>query len=137
MAAAGADWKVRMGVLVRDELYHYGVLGMKWGVRRTHEDYVNAHTRKSVRSMSTKELRDRTNRLQAENQYRAAKRDNSAVRRAVTSFIKASGLITASVAAYKVYDKYAKAVYDKYAKAVIDKAADKIPLDFTIDDIQK
>jgi hypothetical protein len=66
-------------------LIHYGILGMKWGIRRTpeqlarargrsttdepHEDYKKAHTSKSIKSMSDAELRNRLNRLQMERQY--------------------------------------------------------------------
>jgi len=66
-------------------LIHYGILGMKWGIRRTpeqlarargrsktykpHEDYKKAHTPKSIKSMSDFELRNRLNRLQMERQY--------------------------------------------------------------------
>lgn len=57
---------------------------MKWGRRKTrtnssstktpkniplHEDYVSAHDRKSVKSMSDQELRTRINRLNMEQQY--------------------------------------------------------------------
>lgn len=73
-----------------DELQHYGIQGMKWGVRRyqnedgtytdagkkraqkskdVHEDYSKAHTKKSVSEMSDKELRDRLNRLDMERRY--------------------------------------------------------------------
>lgn len=67
------------------ELYHYGILGMKWGVRRTpeqlararkktstekvHEDYKKAHDAKSIKEMSDTELRSRLNRLNMEQQY--------------------------------------------------------------------
>lgn len=70
-------------------LTHWGIKGMKWGVRRyqnkdgsytaagkkrrnqedTHEDYNKAHDKKNVKSMSDKELRERINRLQMEQQY--------------------------------------------------------------------
>lgn len=70
-----------------NELYHYGIKGMKWGIRRTEaqlarargkktpddenvsEDYKKAHDRKNVKTMSDAELRSRLNRLQMEQQY--------------------------------------------------------------------
>lgn len=75
--------------MVCDELQHWGIKGMKWGIRRyqnkdgsltpagkkryseedASEDYTKAHSAKSVKSMSDKELRDRINRLQMEKQY--------------------------------------------------------------------
>ena len=74
-------------MVYRDELYHWGIKGMKWGVRRyqnkdgtltsegkkhysqDHEDYTRVHTKKSVREMSDSELNARINRLQKEQQY--------------------------------------------------------------------
>ena len=73
-----------------NELCHYGVKGMKWGVRRNrklntlskiknkrsredpskyHDDYKKAHSKKNIKEMSDKELRDRLNRIQMEQQY--------------------------------------------------------------------
>lgn len=79
-----------------EELRHYGIKGMKWGIRRfqkkdgsltpagkkrysgeIHSDYSRAHSKKSVKSMSDNELRERLNRLDMERRY--SKFDTSTV----------------------------------------------------------
>lgn len=85
----------------QDELYHWGIKGMKWGVRRyqnkdgtltsegkkhyaqDHEDYTRAHTKKSVREMSDSELNARINRLQKERQYSQLTASPSKVQKAI------------------------------------------------------
>ena len=74
-----------------NELYHFGIKGMKWGVRRFQNkdgtrttagksrrkeyssDYTESRTKKNIRSMSNEELKKRINRYQLENQYRSLK----------------------------------------------------------------
>lgn len=84
-----------------NELYHWGIKGMKWGVRRyqnkdgtlteegkkryahDHEDYTRAHTNKSVREMSDSELNTRINRLQKERQYAQLTTSPSKIQKAI------------------------------------------------------
>lgn len=79
---------------MHNELYHFGIKGMKWGVRRArstpqtlttsgkkrnakkesaendfHDDYKKAHSNVHVSRLSDSELRSRLNRLQMEQQY--------------------------------------------------------------------
>lgn len=74
-----------------DELKHWGIKGMHWGIRRYQnedgsyteegkrrkskgktysDDYWNAHDKKDPKYMSDRELQQRINRLNNENQYR-------------------------------------------------------------------
>ena len=118
------------------ELYHYGVLGMKWGVRKSrgggvskigrrgrttkerppaHEDYKKAHSKKSVREMSDAELRSRINRLDMERRYQELNPSTkNRGRKYVNSIIKTGTTIaTATGTALTIYsnaDKIRKLV---------------------------
>ena len=107
-------------------LAHYGVLGMKWGVRKdktkgglrkrkstpVHDDYRKAHSGKSVKSMSDSELRSVNNRLQMERQYSELTRKTSKGKKVVNTLIKTAGTIAAAEAAYKTYNRIGKQAVD-------------------------
>ena len=117
------------------KLQHAGIKGMKWGVRRYqntdgtltaagrkrygHDDYIKAHSRKSIKSMSDAELRERNNRLQMEVNYRDLKSKTNRGNRAIKAFIGTAGTITAVTAAYAVYKKYGNSALDKIGDCVV------------------
>lgn len=125
-----------------DELCHYGVLGMRWGVRRSdaqlararksrkskrsseddHEDYTKAHSTKSVKSMSNAELRERNNRLQMEKQYADLTKKQSKGKKLVTAFVATATTLAAVTQAYGTYKKVAGPAVNKG----LDKIGDKI-----------
>ena len=86
----------------QDELWHWGIKGMKWGVRRyqnqdgtltaegkkryqqdDHPDYTRAHEKKSVRELSDAELNAKINRLQKEKQYQSLVTEPSKIKKAI------------------------------------------------------
>ena len=127
-----------------NELMHYGVLGMKWGVRRSeaqlararkkaaknepdHEDYTKAHTPKSIRSMSNAELNERNKRLNAEKQYKQLTKKTSTGKKIVNSIAAAGATVTTLTGAYAAFKKAAP-----IANAALDKVGDYVVKDIAI-----
>ena len=125
-----------------DELYHWGIKGMKWGVRRyrnedgtlteagkkrysddkpVHEHYTKAHDDKLAETMSNEELRSRNTRLQMERQYEQMTKKTNRGEKAVQAFIAGGALTAGVITAIGQY----KAAADKI-KPLVEKALDKI-----------
>ena len=104
------------------ELMHYGIKGMRWGVRKKrtyHEDYQKAHSKKSVREMSDKELRERNNRLQMEQQYAQMTKKKNRGAKVIKAVIAGATTIAALDTAYKTYSKYGNQALDKVGDWVL------------------
>ena len=122
---------------MESRLNHAGIKGMKWGVRRyqnkdgsltpagkkrygdQHDDYRKAHDRKKVSQMSDKELRERNNRLQMEQQYAQLTRKKNRGAQVVKSLIALAGTITAAEAAIKTYKRLGNTALDKVGDWII------------------
>lgn len=118
------------------ELYHYGVLGMKWGKRKANgsgkrkriPDSEDSKTtkkilKKKVSQMSNNELKTANQRLQLERQHRDLTKKTNVGKKAVDSFIKTAGVITAVAGAAAVYGK----IGGKIGGKIIDKIGDSMP----------
>ena len=103
------------------ELKHYGIKGMRWGIRRTPEQL--GHVRSSwgtekktadPSKMSDEELRTRTNRLELEERYAAAKDKQKARSTSVVSKLLSNAANQlASQALSKVVNKIIDKIFDK------------------------
>lgn len=105
------------------ELMHYGIKGMRWGVRKKrtyHEDYQKVHDKKSVRNMSDKELRERNNRLQMEQQYAQLTKKKNRGKQVVTAIIAGAATLKALDSAYQTYSKYGNGALDKIGDWVLN-----------------
>lgn len=120
--------------MINDELYHYGVPGMKWGVRRSQSklDRIDKRSKKNdwsedattaakiktkkVSQMTNAELRKLNDRRNLEQQNANLSRNSNKGRAAVKAFIATAGTITAVSAAAAIYAKHGKKVYQASGK---------------------
>lgn len=116
-------------------IYHHGIKGQKWGVRRYQnkdgsltpkgkkrysDDYLSAHSGKSYKEMSDDELRRVNNRLNMEIQYKNLTRQKSNVQKAIDIVLKGSKTIASLMGAYAVYKKFGNSVVNSVGNLVVD-----------------
>ena len=104
-------------------LQHHGILGMKWGVRRTPEQLARASGKRGssddeVKKMSDSELRSKINRLQMEKQYKQLTSSEISVGRKFVQDVLTN-------AAKETAKNYVSKYMTKGIDAVIKKAASK------------
>ena len=108
---------------MENELYHFGINGLKWGIRRyknsdgsytkagkkrrreEHPDYTNAHTKKHIREMSNEELKSRNNRLQLEKTYEGLTKDQHIIGRGMKYVGTATAITGSALALYSNADR--------------------------------
>lgn len=104
-----------------NELYHYGVMGMKWGRRKNR--YISKDSKrvtnirkKKINQMSNEELKAVNKRLELENNYKSFSAKRNVGKKLVKGFITVAGTMVAIEGAVKTYERFGKLAIDKIGK---------------------
>ena len=111
-----------MGKMINEEeLMHYGVMGMRWGVRRASKRSGGSKKKKASRQpqqqpkrrMSNKELQARVKRMQLEKQYRELTNDltpktKSKMEKLISTADTISKLSSSALTIYKNLNQFAE-----------------------------
>ena len=112
-----------MGKMINEEeLMHYGVMGMRWGVRRASKRSGGSKKKKASRQpqqqqqkrrMSNKELQSRVKRMQLEKQYRDLTNDltpktKSKMEKLISTADTISKLSSSALTIYKNLNQFAE-----------------------------
>lgn len=105
-----------------EELYHHGILGMKWGRRKsnyTSKDYrrTKALRKKRTNQLSNNELKELNNRYQLESTYNKNKAQRNVGRKIVVGSLATAGAIAGGIGAYNTIKTF---VTQGDGKKVID-----------------
>lgn len=95
-----------------EELYHHGILGMKWGRRKskyTSKDYrrAKALSKKKTNQLSNKELKELNNRYQLESTYNKNKSQRNVGRKIVVGSLATAGAIAGAIGTYTTIKNFA------------------------------
>lgn len=101
-----------------DELYHYGVLGMRWGRRKaryTSKDYRRTKNlrKKKVSQMSNKELQEVNKRMELESRYGSLSGNKNLGKKIVKGFSSLVATAGSVAAGYELYRKYGNQIISK------------------------
>lgn len=111
-----------MGKMINEEeLMHYGVMGMRWGVRRASKrsggskkgKKKKASQQQPKRRMSNKELQSRVKRMKLEQQYRDLSKDlapktKSKIEKLISTADTISKLSSSALTIYKNLNQFAE-----------------------------
>lgn len=109
---------------MNNELKHYGVPGMRWGVRKKRvasEDSIKTSNirKKKIYEMTNQELQTANNRLQLERNYKQLTQRKSGIKKGISAFIKTAGTISAVTAAAATYKKYGNKLIDNIGDMIV------------------
>lgn len=105
-----------------DELRHWGVKGMRWGVRKQaskDSEEVRSIRKKRIKEMSNDELKKANNRLNLEQQYKNYTKSKRTPQKIASDFIKTAGLVTGVIAAYTKLKPLAEKAVSKIGDKVM------------------